>query len=53
MQLLIASLTALAATGMLRLAGQDMTRQTSLPFGPFLVVGLLTAPAFQEVPMSY
>ena len=53
MQLLVASLTALAAAGMLRLAGHDMTRQTSLPFGPFLAVGLLTALAFQEVPISY
>jgi leader peptidase (prepilin peptidase) / N-methyltransferase len=53
MQLLVASLTALAAVGMLRLAGHDMTRQTSLPFGPFLVVGLLTALAFQEVPICY
>ena len=31
--LLVATLTALAAAGSLRLAGQDMTRQTSLPFG--------------------
>lgn len=41
MLLLIATLTALAAIGSLQLAGQDMTRQTSLPFGPFLAVGLL------------
>jgi len=39
--LLIATLTALAAAGMLRLAGRRMTRQTSLPFGPFLATGLL------------
>jgi leader peptidase (prepilin peptidase) / N-methyltransferase len=39
--LLIATLTALAAAGSLQLAGRDMTRQTSLPFGPFLAIGLL------------
>ncbi|WP_407180563.1 prepilin peptidase [Bradyrhizobium sp. STM 3562] len=39
--LVIAALTALAAAGGLQLAGQQMTRQTSLPFGPFLVAGLL------------
>jgi leader peptidase (prepilin peptidase)/N-methyltransferase len=41
MLLLIATLTALAAIGSLQVAGQDMTRQTSLPFGPFLAIGLL------------
>ncbi|HUN95524.1 MAG TPA: A24 family peptidase [Bradyrhizobium sp.] len=41
MLLLIATLTALAAVGSRQLAGQDMTRQTSLPFGPFLAIGLL------------
>jgi leader peptidase (prepilin peptidase)/N-methyltransferase len=41
MLLLIATLTALVAAGGLQLAGRDMTRQTSLPFGPFLAVGLL------------
>src|ERR1700730_16992234 len=39
--LLIATLTALVAAGGLQLAGRDMTRQTSLPFGPFLAIGLL------------
>ena len=53
MQLLVASLTALAAAGMLRLSGHDMTRQTALPFGPFLVVGLLTALALPEIPIGY
>src|SRR6202043_3136872 len=38
--LLIATLTALVAAGGLQLAGRDMTRQTSLPFGPFLAIGL-------------
>jgi leader peptidase (prepilin peptidase)/N-methyltransferase len=41
MLLLIATLTALVAAGGLQLAGRDMTRQTSLPFGPFLATGLL------------
>lgn len=41
MLLLIATLTALAAVGSRQLAGQDMTRRTSLPFGPFLAIGLL------------
>jgi leader peptidase (prepilin peptidase) / N-methyltransferase len=41
MLLLIATIAALAAAGGLRWAGQSMTRQTSLPFGPFLAMGLL------------
>jgi leader peptidase (prepilin peptidase)/N-methyltransferase len=41
MLLLIATLTALLTAGSLQLAGRDMTRQTSLPFGPFLALGLL------------
>ena len=52
-QLLAGSLTALAAAGMLRLAGHDMTRQTSLPFGPFLVIGLLAAVALDEIRIGY
>jgi leader peptidase (prepilin peptidase)/N-methyltransferase len=47
-QLLVASLTALAAAATLKLAGRAMTRQTSLPFGPFLVLGLLTALWIEE-----
>jgi leader peptidase (prepilin peptidase)/N-methyltransferase len=46
--LLIATLTALVAAGMLKLAGQSMTRQTSLPFGPFLATGLLLTIMLQE-----
>jgi leader peptidase (prepilin peptidase)/N-methyltransferase len=46
--LLIATLTALAAAGSLQLAGRDMTRRTSLPFGPFLAFGLLLAVAAQR-----
>ena len=53
MQLLVASLTALAAAGVLRLAGHDMTRQTSLPFGPFLAAGLLATLALQGIPLGY
>jgi leader peptidase (prepilin peptidase)/N-methyltransferase len=47
MQLLIASLAALAAAGVLHLCGTAMTRQTALPFGPFLALGLLTTLALQ------
>jgi leader peptidase (prepilin peptidase)/N-methyltransferase len=46
--LLIATLTALAAAGIMQLAGRDMTRRTSLPFGPFLAIGLLLALAAQQ-----
>jgi leader peptidase (prepilin peptidase) / N-methyltransferase len=41
--LLIAALTALAAAGIMQWSGRDMTRRTSLPFGPFLAIGLLLA----------
>ena len=47
--LLIAALTALAAAGVLQLAGRDMTRRTSLPFGPFLTIGLLFALVVQQI----
>lgn len=46
--LLIATLTALAAAGSLQLAGWDMTRRTSLPFGPFLAIGLLLTVILQR-----
>jgi leader peptidase (prepilin peptidase)/N-methyltransferase len=46
--LLIATLTALAAAGSLQLAGRDMTRRTSLPFGPFLAIGLLLTLVLQR-----
>jgi leader peptidase (prepilin peptidase) / N-methyltransferase len=42
-QLLVASLSALTAAAILRLAGRGVGRKTPLPFGPFLVLGLLTA----------
>jgi leader peptidase (prepilin peptidase)/N-methyltransferase len=48
LQLLVASLTALGAAVVLRIAGHTMTRQTSLPFGPFLALGLLIALSIQE-----
>jgi leader peptidase (prepilin peptidase) / N-methyltransferase len=47
-QLLVASLSALAAAGALHLAGRTMTRQTSLPFGPFLALGLLVTLVLQQ-----
>jgi len=47
-QLLIGSLAALAAAALLHLAGQTMTRQTSLPFGPFLALGLLVTLVLQQ-----
>jgi leader peptidase (prepilin peptidase) / N-methyltransferase len=46
--LLVAALSALLVLGGAQLAGQSLTRQTSLPFGPFLAVGLLAAVAGQE-----
>lgn len=48
LQLLVGSLAALAAAGMLHVAGRTMTRQTSLPFGPFLAAGLLATLALQQ-----
>jgi leader peptidase (prepilin peptidase) / N-methyltransferase len=48
MMLLVASLAALAAAGVLHLTGERMTRQTALPFGPFLALGLLATLALQQ-----
>jgi len=45
--LLIATLTALAAAGIMQLPARHDTR-TSLPFGPFLAIGLLLALAAQQ-----
>ena len=39
-QLLVASLAALATAGLLKIAGYTIGRQTLLPFGPFLILGL-------------
>ena len=47
MLLLVAALTALASAGVMQLSGRQLTRQTSLPFGPFLALGLLVALAVQ------
>jgi leader peptidase (prepilin peptidase)/N-methyltransferase len=47
-QLLVGSCAALAAAGGLHLAGRPMTRQTSLPFGPFLALGLLVTLVFEQ-----
>jgi len=47
-QLVIASLGALSAAGVLKLAGSAITRQTALPFGPFLALGLLATLALEE-----
>lgn len=41
--LLVAASTALASAGIMQLSGRQLTRQTSLPFGPFLAIGLLVA----------
>jgi len=46
--LLVAALTALLVIGSAQLAGQSLTRHTSLPFGPFLAIGLLSALAAQQ-----
>jgi leader peptidase (prepilin peptidase)/N-methyltransferase len=48
MLLLIAALSALLAICGAQLAGQRLSRQTSLPFGPFLALGLLSAVAAQH-----
>jgi len=47
-QLLVGSVSALAAAGVLHLAGRTMTPQTSLPFGPFLALGLLVTLVLQQ-----
>jgi leader peptidase (prepilin peptidase)/N-methyltransferase len=48
MLLLVATLTALACAGIMRLAGRYLTGQTSLSFGPFLAIGLLFASWLQQ-----
>jgi leader peptidase (prepilin peptidase)/N-methyltransferase len=47
--LLVSTLAALAAAGSLQLAGRAMSRQSSLPFGPFLASGLLVAVVLQQI----
>jgi leader peptidase (prepilin peptidase) / N-methyltransferase len=41
MLVLVAALTALACAGLAQLAGRQLSGQTSISFGPFLVIGLL------------
>jgi leader peptidase (prepilin peptidase) / N-methyltransferase len=47
-QLLVGSITALLAAVALHVTGRTMTRQTALPFGPFLALGLLATLALQQ-----
>jgi leader peptidase (prepilin peptidase) / N-methyltransferase len=47
-QLLVASLSALLAAAILHLGGRGINRKTSLPFGPFLVLGLAAALWIEE-----
>jgi leader peptidase (prepilin peptidase)/N-methyltransferase len=47
-QLLIASGTALAAAGLMRLSKRPVTRLTALPCGPFLAFGLLAVILLQQ-----
>jgi len=47
-QLLVGSVTALIAAVALHVTGRTMTRQTALPFGPFLALGLLVTLALQQ-----
>jgi leader peptidase (prepilin peptidase) / N-methyltransferase len=48
MLILIAAVGALVAAGGLQIAGHSLTRQTPLPFGPFLAIGLLSTLALQQ-----
>jgi len=48
MQLLVGSITALIAVVVLHVVGRTMTRNTALPFGPFLALGLLATLALQQ-----
>jgi len=47
-QLLVGSITALIAAVALHVTGRTVTRQTALPFGPFLALGLLVSLALQQ-----
>jgi leader peptidase (prepilin peptidase) / N-methyltransferase len=46
--LLVAALAALATAGCMQLAGRNMTRRTSISFGPFLALGLLVTLVVQR-----
>lgn len=47
-QLMVASVTALIAAVAMHVTGCTLTRQTALPFGPFLALGLLATLAMQQ-----
>ena len=47
-QLLVGSIAALVAAVALHVTGRTMTRQTVLPFGPFLALGLLATLVLQQ-----
>jgi leader peptidase (prepilin peptidase)/N-methyltransferase len=47
--LIIATLTALTTAGIMVLAGEHITRQTSLSFGPFLAIALVATVALQQL----
>jgi leader peptidase (prepilin peptidase) / N-methyltransferase len=47
--LLIATMTALACVGLMRLSGRKLTARTSLSFGPFLAAGLLATSGLQQI----
>lgn len=46
--LLVAASTALAAAGVLHLAGSRLTAHSSMPFGPFLAIGLVAVLVLQH-----
>lgn len=48
LQIILASTTAIVVLGVLYARGQAMTRQTALPFGPFLAFGLVTTFTLQQ-----
>ncbi len=47
-QLLVGSVTALIMAAALHVTGHTLSRQTALPFGPFLALGLLATLALQQ-----
>ncbi|MDU6748737.1 MAG: prepilin peptidase, partial [Bradyrhizobium sp.] len=47
--LLVATMTALAGVLVLFVMGRRLTGQTALPFGPFLVIGLLAVLVLQAI----
>ncbi len=50
--ILAASLSALAAVGLMALAGRTVSRGTALPFGPFLALGLHAALLHAALPIG-